>query len=144
VNLGCTVVSGGAEGIDTIAVSTAVAEGGEAKVILPWPKQYSIEGAGSCQVFVQELGSPYAQQKRDLVMSLHPAPHRLSDSVIKLHMRNVEMIDMIREAGGVVYAIPSWLDGEYSGGTGMAIRLCEYYGVPCFVYHPDRGWYKHV
>jgi len=144
VNLGCTVVSGGADGIDTIAVSTAVAEGGEAKVILPWPRHYSVDGPGSCQVFVQELSSSYARQKRDLVMSLHPAPHRLSDSVIKLHMRNVEMIDMIREAGGVVYAIPSWRGDEYSGGTGMAIRLCEYYSVPCFVYHPERGWYKHV
>jgi len=56
----------------------------------------------------------------------------------------VEMVDIIRREGGVVYAIPSWWNNDFTGGTAMAIRLCELYRVPCMLYHPERGWYWHV
>jgi len=144
VNQGVTIVSGGADGIDTIAVSTAVAQGGKARVILPWPRRYTLEGQGTCDISVQVLEGQYAAEKRKVVMDVHPAPRRLSEGAVKLHMRNVEMVDIIRREGGVVYAIPSWWNGEYTGGTAMAIRLCELYRVPCMVYHPEKGWYWHV
>lgn len=145
VDRGLTVLSGGAEGIDTIAVTAAVEFGGSAISILPWARQHSLPGSVEVQPAVDA-------EARRIVLETHPNPSALSEGAIKLHARNLRMVQRLmsvreaRRAAGqdvkhcIILALPSFYRGEPSGGTTMAMRLAKLYNLPCRYYVPGQGW----
>ena len=66
----------------------------------------------------------------DIAARLHPAWHRCSNAVRKLHARNAAVL-LRRELDRPVDAVVAWSpDGAVVGGTGMALRIAAEHGVP--------------
>lgn len=62
----------------------------------------------------------------------HPAPDKLKDYPRKLMNRNAMQI-LGRDGDTPVEFVVCWTrDGKYAGGTGQAIRIAEYFGIPVF------------
>lgn len=62
----------------------------------------------------------------------HPAPNRLGDFARKLMNRNAMQI-LGADGNSPVKMVICWTkDGKASGGTGQAIRIAEYFGIPVF------------
>lgn len=138
-NVGWELVTGNAQGIDSIARDTWNETCPErVTLVLPWPDYHrnKIQPANKVVVF---NGQP------DWLLSVklyHPAYARLSEAEIKLHARNYGII--LR--ADVVVAFPS--DGKESGGTGQGIRVARGLDKPLFVLPSDlealRQFYKQV
>lgn len=62
----------------------------------------------------------------------HPAPDRLSDFARKLMNRNAMQILGVDGNSPAKMVICWTKDGKASGGTGQAIRIAEYFGIPVF------------
>lgn len=62
----------------------------------------------------------------------HPAPDRLKEFPRKLMNRNAMQILGVDGNTPVKMVICWTKDGKASGGTGQAIRIAEYFGIPVF------------
>ena len=61
---------------------------------------------------------------------LHPAWHRCSPAVRKLHARNGAVV-LGRQLDRPVDAVVAWSPGgAITGGTGMALRIAAEWGIP--------------
>ena len=124
---GWSISTGGAEGIDQVAMETCEKQEkiGRLTVYLPWRSfNQGIIPSGCEKVY-------YCGQK-DWIKSLelHPFPEGLSQGAAKLHARNYGII----ESADMVAAFP----GENPGGTAQGMRIAEYLGKRMYVYHEDR------
>ena len=115
--------SGGGKGADT-----AFAEGAPASqrtLFLPWPGYNGHRGPDCVALSGAELRHCMA-----IAADLHPAWDRCSQSVRKLHARNVAIL-MGRTCDRPVDAVVCWTAGGLvAGGTGMSIRIAEAHGIP--------------
>ena len=119
---GWHLASGGATGADTAFASGAPAD--RRTVFLPWPGYNGCQGP-DCRV----LTPSQLAACMEIAASLHPAWHRCSSRVRKLHARNVAILG--QTLGRPVDAVVCWSErGEPVGGTGMGIRIAEARGIP--------------
>lgn len=104
--------SGGAKGADSAFSNAALDVGGD------------------CNIFTAKSQLPlWTQVFTDF---FHPAPNRLKDFPRKLMCRNAMQI-LGRNGDTPVDFVVCWTkDGKASGGTGQAIRIAEYFGIPVF------------
>jgi predicted Rossmann-fold nucleotide-binding protein len=124
---GHIVVSGGADGIDQIALKAAEKAGGETIIFLPWANynQNSLSDLkGHRTVYDSKIHQEWAQS----VCKYHPNPSVLTQGSFKLHARNYGIID----SSDLVIAFPS-LSG---GGTAQGMRLAEALHKPLYTLCP--------
>lgn len=125
------IVSGCADGIDSLALSTAFSMGFKTIGMIPWDS-YNKHVQESCtvvQIFDQMNEKTVANGKQSVIDN-HPAAHNLSQGAMKLHMRNYGIIRWADE----VYAMPSNKPG--GGGTGQGIRLAKDLSIICYITKP--------
>ena len=66
----------------------------------------------------------------EIAARLHPAWHRCSPAVRKLHARNAAVL-LGSGLDCPVDAVAAWSPGgEITGGTGMALRIAAEWGIP--------------
>jgi len=120
------IVTGGAEGVDSIAINACYMAGAMNKLhlYLPW-RNFLKSDYNLSESHVIVYNAELHKEWLDTVFKHHPAPERLSPAARKLHARNAGII----LASDFVVAIPS--DALGGGGTGQGIRLAQAYGVPC-------------
>ncbi|MDE2752499.1 MAG: hypothetical protein OXI83_07995 [Gemmatimonadota bacterium] len=117
--------SGGAHGAD--AAFAAGAPAGQRTLYLPWPG-YNGHRKADCRVASRpELAAWMAVAAR-----FHPAWHRCSGAVRKLHARNAAIV-LGTALDRPAYALVCWTPrGEIVGGTGLALRIAADQGIPVF------------
>ena len=120
---GWHLASGGADGADTAFAGGAPA--GQRTLYLPWAG-YNGHGGPDCRVLsLAELSACM-----DIAARLHPAWHRCSKAVRKLHARNAAVV-LGASLDRPVDAVVAWSpDGAVVGGTGMALRIAAEQGIP--------------
>ena len=117
--------SGGAHGADSAFASGAPP--GQRTVWLPWPGYNDLSGP-DCHVPSRER----IEQCLAIAARLHPAWHKCSQGVQKLHARNVAILlgpNLDRPVDAVVCFTEN---GAISGGTGMGLRIAAEHGIPVF------------
>ena len=120
---GWHLASGGADGADSAFAAGAPA--GQRTLYLPW-RGYNGHRGPDCRV----LSPAELSACMDIAARLHPAWHRCSPAVRKLHARNAAVL-LGRELDRPVDAVVAWSpDGAVVGGTGMALRIAAEHGVP--------------
>jgi len=68
----------------------------------------------------------------------HPAPDKLKPFVRLLMQRNAVQILGVDGNEPVDFVICWTKDGKFSGGTGQALRIADYYNIPIYnLYHTD-------
>lgn len=109
--------SGGAQGADEAFYKGA----SKHDIYIPW-RGYN--------GFTETVVDGPAYQK--VASQVHPAWHRCSEGAKKLHARNVAII--LGEDGQTpVDFVVCWTkDGGATGGTGLAIRICNQLDIPVF------------
>ena len=120
---GWHLASGGAEGADTAFAGGAAA--GQRTLYLPW-RGYNGHAGPDCRVLTpSELSACL-----EIASRLHPAWHRCSPAVRKLHARNAAVLRG-RQLDRPVNAVVAWTPrAEITGGTGMALRIAAEHGIP--------------
>ena len=120
---GWHLASGGADGADTAFADGAPA--GQRTLYLPW-RGYNGHGGPDCRVPTPaELSACM-----EIAARLHPAWHRCSPAVRKLHARNAAVL-LGSGLDCPVDAVAAWSPGgEITGGTGMALRIAAEWGIP--------------
>ena len=116
---GWTLRSGGASGADT-----AFEEGAGAKEIyLPWA---GFNGNDS------KLYQPAGKESFEIAARFHPAWERCSDTVRKLHARNVHQV-LGQDLKTLSEVVVCWTHGgNLVGGTAQALRIAKHYDIPIF------------
>ena len=121
-----TLRSGHAGGADMAFEIGASQVQGKMEIFLPWT---GFNGAPRTKEYkVPDLSTKMI----DIAAAHHPRWNFLSDSVKKLHARNVCQIlgDNLEEPVNIVIC---WTkDGLKGGGTGQAVRIANSYGIPVF------------
>ncbi|MCY3753408.1 MAG: NADAR domain-containing protein [Alphaproteobacteria bacterium] len=120
---GFHLASGGAEGADAaFAAGTPV---GQRTIWLPWEGYNKLRGP-DCRTLSPER----MRECLAIAEEHHPAWHRCSDGVKKMHARNVAILlgpDLDRPVDAVV----CWTaGGREEGGTGEALRIAASRGIP--------------
>lgn len=129
---GWTLRTGACKGADQAFAEGAIAGGGPVVLCLPWPS-YEFKwvepmlgrGATRKVLMFPEYDDAHKAYYAS-VDEFHPAPHRLSDTVRKLHARNA----MILDEGSFVLAWPKVGARGGLGGTGQGIRIAQAAQVP--------------
>ena len=120
---GWHLASGGARGADSAFAAGAAA--GKRTLYLPWAG-YNGHGGPDCRTpSPSELAA-----WMDIAARLHPAWHRCSPAVRKLHARNAAVVlgpGLDRPVDALVCWSPR---GEVVGGTGQALRIAAEHGIP--------------
>ena len=90
---------------------------------LPW------EGYNPEFIFLlnQVIVEPDTHERQMLIRQLHPKSETLNDRTVRLHCRNIGII----EGTKFVIALPNW-DKPEGGGTGMGIKVAEHFGIRIF------------
>ena len=113
---GWHLASGGARGADSAFAAGASA--GRRTVHLPWAG-YNGHGGPDCRVPSPSKLAAWM----DIAARLHPAWHRCSPAVRKLHARNAAIL-LGTALDQPVDAVVAWTPGgAVTGGTGMALRI---------------------
>ena len=119
---GWHLASGGAHGADTAFAGGAPAS--QRTLYLPW-RGYNGHGGPDCRV----LTPPELSASMDIAERLHPAWHRCSPAVRKLHARNAAILGVALDRP--VDALVAWTPGgQITGGTGMALRIAAEHRIP--------------
>lgn len=120
----CTLRSGGAEGADT-----AFEQGSSNKeIFLPWP------GFNNNQSKLNSV----CEEAMKIAKSFHPYWSNLSKGAKKLQGRNVYQVlgkNLKDPSSFVICWTPDGAETKTTnktGGTGQAIRIANYYGVPIY------------
>lgn len=127
---GYTLRSGGAEGADTAFESGAR----RTEIYLPW-KGFNDHTSELHEVEHQAIKK---------AMDIHPAPHKLSDGVKKLHGRNVYQVlgkGMNNPSEFVVFWAPE-KNGKVEGGTATAVNLARAEGIPTFNLYSEEDSHR--
>ena len=118
---GWTLRSGGAEAADS-AFESGVHMDEDKQIFLPWR---GFNGNNSPRYSVGEDAMKVMRQ-------FHPAPFRLSQGAAKLHGRNSYQVlgpDLQTHSKVVI----CWTEGGLGqGGTGQAIRIARFHGIPVY------------
>ena len=120
---GWHLASGGADGADTAFAKGAPV--GKRTLYLPWRGYNGHRGPDCHRPAPSELDDWMTVATR-----LHPAWHRCSPAVRKLHARNAAVVlgpGLDRPVDAVVAWTP---DGAVTGGTGMALRIAAEHRIP--------------
>lgn len=122
---GWRLASGGAHGAD--AAFAAGTSARQRALYLPWAG-YNGHAGPDCRVPSRaELAGWMAVAAR-----LHPAWHRCSPAVRKLHARNAAIL-LGPKLDRPVNAVVAWTpEGAVTGGTGLALRIAAERGIPVF------------
>jgi predicted Rossmann-fold nucleotide-binding protein len=114
------IISGCADGVDALALRLAQERGFETIGMLPWSSYNTAVQAHCSHVHViTDFHRDIVDAAHHSVLDNHPAPQRLTQGAMKLHMRNYGIIRWADH----VYALPSNKLG--GGGTGQGIRLAQ-------------------
>ena len=70
---------------------------------------------------------PDTHERQMLIKQLHPMAETLDDRTVRLHCRNIGII----EGTEFVIALPNW-DKPEGGGTGIGIKVAEHFGIRIF------------
>jgi len=121
---GYTCNTGAAKGADQAFAEGAAIGYGQIQLFVPWPS-YEQDWVRTLNtkvdIHVLQAADKEAYQS---VYDYHPAAHRLSGGVIKLHARN---FCIMRGVSLVICWTP---EGKVTGGTGQAIRIATDQGIP--------------
>jgi len=126
---GYTLNTGACKGADQAFAEGAVSSNGNVNLMLPWNTYeagWSIGIAHSGTVRTTVFDKAVHGEAEASVNLYHPAPHRLSQGVRKLHARNYLIVD------GVDFIICWTPGGEITGGTGMALRIAKSKNIPVY------------
>ena len=118
---GYTLRSGAAPGAGSAFEKGCLSVGGKMEIFLPWPKFEGRYGQGYIVA-----NNPEAEK---IAESFHPAWHKCSKGVKKLHTRNIYQIlgaDLNTPTGVVICWTPY---GKVQGGTGQAIKIAKAYNI---------------
>ena len=121
---GYTVSSGNAAGSERFfALGASMVNPCLVELNLPW-EDYNPEF-----IFLldQVIVEPDSQERQMLVTQLHPQPDTVNDRTVRLHCRNIAII----EGTEFVIALPNW-DKPEGGGTGMGLKVAEHFGIRIF------------
>lgn len=121
---GLVLRSGGADGADSAFAKGA---GHRSQIFVPWR---GFNGTGREAIVLQ--GSAYEQTALDLARRHHPKFDACSRGAQLLHGRNGQQllgVDLKSPSAFVICWTPR---GEVTGGTGQAIRLARFFGIPDF------------
>ena len=120
---GWHLATGGAAGADT--AFAVFAPPGRRTLYLPW-RGYNGHGGPDCVVPSRTELAAWAEA----AARLHPAWHRCSPAVRKLHARNAAVL-LGRDLRNPVDAVVAWSEGgAVTGGAGMALRIAAEHGIP--------------
>ena len=120
---GYTLRSGGAAGADSI-----INQFKNVEIIIPWNGFNGLRHDGR-RVFVLDQLKDNARA-RELVIKIHPAPKKLSEGAMKLHMRNIYQVTGVHGvhkrnlSEGVLYVADEHR-GRVKGGTATAVHLAK-------------------
>lgn len=120
---GYTLRSGGAHGADSI-----VNEFQNVEIIIPWNGFNGLRHDGR-RIFELSQLKDNARAK-ELVIKIHPAPKKLTEGAMKLHMRNIYQITGVHGvhkrnlSKGVLYVADEH-NGRVKGGTATAVHLAK-------------------
>jgi predicted Rossmann-fold nucleotide-binding protein len=119
---GHTIATGGADGIDTVAMQHC--KPGQLEVCLPWAS-YNMNTRPT-HATVCTYNERVHTIWSDSVYKYHPNADALTRGAFALHARNYGIV----EDSNVVIAMP----GIKDGGTGQGMRIARDLGVPLLVY----------
>ena len=122
------VSTGGADGVDTAAMSGAAASDvTKLHVFLPWKTFNQGLVPSKCNITVY---SPHIHKDwTDSVHRLHPNVGALKPTVIPLHARNYGIVAHPKPVDAVI-AVPRTKSNW--GGTGQGMRVAEYLGIKLY------------
>ena len=120
--------SGGAHGADhAFARGTGA---GHRTLFLPWRNYNGLDGP-DC-VPLDSLDSAASEQLVAIAARAHPAWHRCSAGVRKLHGRNAAIL-LGRDGRNPVKAVICWTEnGAITGGTGLGLRIAAKHHIAVF------------
>lgn len=127
---GIVLRSGGAQGADKAFEIGCDKVNGHKEIYLPWA---NFEGSTSNLIVSNSKAYEIAEQ-------FHPYWHNLKDGAKKLQARNSHQVLGLDLETPSQFVICWTKEGKSSGGTGQAIRIAKYYGIPVF----DAGSYESV
>jgi hypothetical protein len=114
--------SGAAGGADTAFESGCDIHQGKKEIYLPWPK------------FNNHPSSLYeiSDKAMEIASEFHPNWNACSDGAKKMMARNVYQVTGLDLSTKSDFVICWTKDGKASGGTGQAIRMAEFLGIPVY------------
>jgi hypothetical protein len=117
---GNTVISGGADGCDTLFLEGAIAAGGIGRIYLPWPGF----GEGRHPAGAEIYATDFTPDVVDLAASNHPIWNSLSTGVRRLMCRNAQLAKLADQ----MIAYPRRGGDTPLGGTAHAMHCAETLG----------------
>lgn len=132
-----TLRSGYADGADKAFSNGAFAGGGDAEIYLPWRRFNNAPSHAEDDRFIdmgmyEESQHNILAEAAKIAAAHHPAWERCSETVRKLHTRNVFQVlgeNLLKPSVMLICWTPG---GSGSGGTGQALRIARSHGVPIF------------
>ena len=123
VRHGYAVHTGGAQGVDQLAIRLTKEEGGRVKLFLPW-RGYEEAGWRSLLGSEDEVIVYDTHHKAwaDSVRQYHPKGYSLKPGAFKLHARNYGIVEEVK----AVLALPP---APYQGGTAQGMRVADGLGI---------------
>lgn len=121
-----TLRSGGANGSDR-AFESQFKKKHMKEIYLPW------QGFNNSTSDLYDL--PNLAMASKIASEFHPMWDNLKESVKHLHTRNVYQVlgkDLESPSEFIIFCADEDVDGNVSGGTGQAIRIADWYGIPRF------------
>ena len=143
---GYTLRSGGAVGADSV-INTLE----HVQIIIPWEGFNGLKHDGMRVFCLRNLKDRNIALKS--VQQNHPAPHRLENGALKLHMRNIyqitgpEAVNREKLSELVVFCADEDHRGNVSGGTRTAVTLARRLHIPTYnirKYDQIKGFIQHT
>ncbi|MFW6247105.1 MAG: hypothetical protein ACOC22_02945 [bacterium] len=125
---GFTLRSGGANGSDSAFELGCDKFGGNKEIFLPW-KGFNDNNSG---LYLPYRINDCHPKAKELAEKFHPSWYNLSFGAKKLMIRNSHQVfgwDMDTPSD---FIIAYTKDGKFSGGTGQALRISDYYNIKIY------------
>jgi hypothetical protein len=120
--------SGHAQGADMAFEEGCIAAEGKKEIYLPWN---SFNGAYYNELYGYFV-PPMTTSLMQMAAAFHPCWERCSYGARKMHARNGCQI-LGKDLKTLATMVVCWTEGGLGGGgTGQAIRIANYYGIPVF------------
>lgn len=127
-NMGLILRSGGAAGADSAFEEGCASVGGKREIFLPWE---GFRGKYSTFDFL-EAQERSESRARGIAKQFHPIWDSLTETGRMFHTRNVFQV-LGASLDTPSKFIACWTEkGADTGGTGQALRIARFYGVPIF------------
>lgn len=115
--------SGGAKGADSAFEDNWK---GEKEIYLPWN---GYEGKYISKGYIVPVITP---EHEALAASVHPAWERCSPGARKMHSRNTCQVLGVHLDTPATLLVCWTVNGEYRGGTAVAMRIADMYNIPIY------------